>query len=127
MNAPDVQAYLVRDVSPQLEGGGWAGPRPSIRAAVPAAGAFRFIMNLVVPEAVLAKTGPITVAFAVDGRVLGKALYTTAGEKTFEKPVPPGLLTPGDLATLSAESDKTIAAGDGRILSFILTGAGFKP
>ncbi len=129
MNAVDAPSYIVRDIAPAVEGAlwRWAWRRPAIRVSVPGGDGLRFVMNFAVPEALLSKTGPIVITFAVNGRILDKVRYATPGTKTFEKPVPSTLLRAGEIAILTAEPDKTLRYGEGVDLGFIMIGAGFKP
>ena len=71
-------------------------------------------------------TGPVTVSFFVNDKLIAKEKYAKPGDYHFDHEVPPGLLTVDKTATFAMESKPIfIAKGDGKHLGLILVRAGF--
>jgi hypothetical protein len=103
----------------------WTGKRPTVRLTLLSANNLKFHAEFAVPEATFKDTGPVTLSFFVNDRLLDRQRYDTPGQKTFEKPVPAGWLqTPGS-NTLAIETDEVwISKDDGAKLGFILSEIG---
>jgi hypothetical protein len=71
------------------------------------------------------KTGPVELTFQVNGKVLDKVRYTTAGHKRFEKLVPSEWLTAETEAVVAVSIDKLFPTEDGTKYGFILSRIGF--
>lgn len=83
-------------------------------------------MDFSVPGATFETTGPTTVTFTINGKVLDKVRYTSFGEKHFEKAVNPSWLEAGEDTIVAAEIDPVwISPQDGTELGIILLQAGF--
>jgi hypothetical protein len=82
----------------------------------------RVIVRLSVPDAVLQQTGPVTLTATLNGARLGSETWRTAGEYTFEAPVPAAALGP-DAVTVDFALDKYLPAGtaEARELGLIVT------
>ena len=59
------------------------------------------------------KTGPLTISFLVNDRVLDRVRYDHDGVQHFEKPVPAGWVTAGQDVTVGADIDKPWTPPDG--------------
>lgn len=79
-------------------------PPPAVATAA------RLTVRLSVPEAVLHKTGPITLSASLNGTKLGVKTWSTPGEYTFQVPVPAAALGT-DPVTVDFTLDKFLAAG----------------
>jgi hypothetical protein len=70
----------------------------------------RLRVHLSVPDAVLDRTGPVTLTAILNGRKLGSKTWSAAGEYTFEAPVPAAALGPEPI-TVDFAVDKFLPAG----------------
>jgi hypothetical protein len=130
MGDPAAGLHIVRGIQDTVEGIGWrwAHERPELAFELPRAEDWKLRMDFAFPDSNFKVTGPVTVSFFINGKLLGTERYTTPGEKRFEKAVPPGWLQAGRAATVSAEIDPPwIAPADKVKLGFVLYGAGFVP
>lgn len=127
MNDPGAERFFVRDVSPALENNTWrwSGERPTFRFVLRRAEGLKFTMDFAVAGAILEKTGPQTISFYVNDRLLGRARYATHGEHHFEKPVDPAWLKPGEDTIVVAEIRPVWQSPDGVKLGVILLRVGF--
>ncbi len=114
MSDVDAPAHFVQDIT-SLEAATWrwTGKKPTVRVQIPSTENVRYTIDFALAETTLLTTGPVTVTFLVNDRVLGHARYTRAGNQHFEKPVPAGWVTAGQDATVSAEVDKVWTPPDG--------------
>ena len=70
-------------------------------------------------------TGPITVSFYVNDRLLDRVTYDQPGGQHVDLPVPSDWIVPGEEATAAAEVDKLwTSPDDGVELGLILTSIG---
>jgi hypothetical protein len=129
MNDPNAGLHFVQDISPKLEGGywRWTGKRPTVKMLLVKTQGLKFSTDFTVYEGCLKQTGPVTITFTIDGRVLEKQTYTTPGYKHIEKPVDPAWLQTANPTVIGAEIDKVyLDPSDGAKLGFILTKIGFE-
>jgi hypothetical protein len=85
-------------------------------------------LKITVPEAIFAKTGPMTLSAKVNGMPLAAETFSKSGDFTYARDVPASAL-PGDIATVEFSGDKSIPPGDTdvRELAFIVTTVGLLP
>jgi hypothetical protein len=126
MTDPRASEYIVQDVSDTTEGPGyrWAYERPVLRFYRPSAKEVKFSMDFAIPERLLRATGPITLTFKLNGKLLDRVRYAQAGQLQFTHDVPTGALKDG-INTVAIEPDRVWTTGDGTKLSFVLARAGF--
>ena len=127
MTDVDAQEHFVSDVfDPLAATWRWTGQRPTIRLHAPERAALQYHMEFAIPQETLKSTGPVTLTFLVNGHILDRRTYKTAGENTFAKVVPSPWMTGGD-TTLGAEIDKTYTQkSGGRSYGFLLISLGFR-
>jgi len=128
MSDPSALAHIVKDVSPTLESGAWRWTlqRPELRFAVTETKDVKFVMDFAVAKTTFDSTGPVTISFFVNDKLLDTVRYVEPGNKHYEKPVPPGWLATDRMNTMAAEIDKLyVSPLDGGKLGFILSRAGF--
>ncbi len=128
MSDASARAHIVKDISPQLQSGAWRWTlqRPELRFAVSHTKGVRLVMDFAVAKSTFDSTGPVTISFYVNDRLLDKVRYDQPGNKRFEKPVPPEWLATDRMNTIAAEIDKLyVSPLDGAKLGFILSRAGF--
>ncbi len=128
MNDPNAKAYFVKDVSDGADAGGWRWTfdRPELRFFLKKTEGIHAVADFSIAGDTMKTTGPVTVSFFVNDKLIGKEKYTKAGTYHFDKPVPADLLS-ADKATTFALEPKPIwvAPGDGKHLGLILVRAGF--
>lgn len=128
MSDPDAMTYIVKDVSPTVESGAWrwAFKRPELRFALASVKDVKLVVDLAVAKETFDATGPVTISFFVNDRLLEAVRYDQPGAKHYEKLVPAGWLRPDAMTTVAVEIDKLYRSPqDGAELGFILTRAGF--
>ena len=83
--------------------------------------------KFVVPEVVINKVGPVTLAASVNGTALAPETYSKTGEYTYSRDVPATALT-GDAVNVEFKLDKFMPASeqDQRDLGVIMTRVGFE-
>jgi hypothetical protein len=127
MSDPNAEAYILKDVSENVEGGSWRWTyrRPELQFQLPA-GNLIFTMDLMLPLATFRETGPVTLSVLLNGKLLGRRRFDRHGEQKLELPVPPGLARPGAVNNVAIEPDKIwVSKQDGVALGFILRDIGF--
>ncbi|MEO7144197.1 MAG: hypothetical protein ABI165_11935 [Bryobacteraceae bacterium] len=108
LGAPDTDSHIVRDVwvgrsqSPWR----WTEKRPLLKLQLHGTVGLKFIVDYSVPEATFKDTGPVHIAFFVNGRMLATVAVENPGRKYFEKPAPESWLHPAAENTVGAEIDK---------------------
>ncbi len=128
MNNPGAAAYIVKDISPTVENGAWrwAYKRPELRFALARVKDVRLVVDLAVPTETFNATGPVTISFSVNGRLLEAVRYDQPGNKRFEKPVPAGWLRQDAMTVVTLEIDKLYKPPAwGAELGFTLSRVGF--
>src|SRR3954451_9136375 len=80
--------FFVRDI--HAEGGAWrwTGAEPELRFTLDSIENRKLLYYFVINETTFKDTGPVTLSFWVNGRLLAREKYGSPGEKTFEKAVP---------------------------------------
>lgn len=128
MNNPAASAHILSDISRTPEEGAWrwTGQRPTLRFRLPANKRLRLVMDFSIAEATFASTGPLTISYFINGRLLDRVRYDSHGVKHFEKRLDPGWVVKGEDTIVAAELDKIwVAPDDGAKLGVILVRAGF--
>jgi hypothetical protein len=128
MSDASAPAHIVKDISPTVESGSWrwAFKRPEMRFAVTRARNVRLSLDLGLAKEAMDATGPVTLSYFVNGRLLEAVRYDQPGNKHYEKPVPADWLRTDAMNTVAIEIDKLFKSPqDGVQLGFILSRAGF--
>ncbi len=118
----------MKDVSEGADSGGWRWTydRPELRFFVKKTEGVHAVADFSIAGDTFKTTGPVTVGFFVNDKLVSTEKYTKAGTYHYDKPVPAGLIQ-ADKATTFAIEPKPIwvAPGDGKHLGLILVRAGF--
>ena len=128
MNDPEAETYFVRDISPVAEGTGWrwTHARPELRFWLDSTRKQKLTVDFSIIEATFKQTGPVTISFAVNGKLLGQAHCRKPGDYHFEKEVPASWLSTSAFTDVTAQADKVyVSPGDQAQLGFILYRIGF--
>jgi hypothetical protein len=126
MSDDDAKTHFVQDITAiQTASWRWTGKRPTVRVRMRSADNIRYTIDFAIAETTLLATGPVTVSFLVNDRVLDRARYTRAGSVHFEAPVPAGWVAAGQDVTVGAEVDKVwVPPEEGPKLGMILVRMG---
>lgn len=128
MDDADADLRIVRDIQPAAGiRWRWTLQRPAVKVRMHTAAPVRYTIDFTLPEATFKDTGPVTIAFLVNDRVLDRIRYTASGEQHYEKIVPSDWIQAGKDNIAGAEIDKLWTGDDGRQFGFILTRMGFAP
>jgi hypothetical protein len=127
MADPNAGAYLVKDVADSGPGTWrWAYSHPVLRFFVPDVPRLKFAMDFSLPERTLRDTGPVTLTFTINGKLLDRLRCQTPGEQHYARLVPPGMLHPNAFNMVAIDPDPVwVSKADGGRLGFILSRAGF--
>jgi hypothetical protein len=125
MDDPTVNEYIVSDISPEPGYRKWAFLHPELKVQVANASHWKLTAEFALPEVTYKVTGPVTVSGAVNGHPIGSIRCDHAGDWKLEKPVPDGIVKPGEEIHLTFEANpRWVSPDDGAQLSFFLRGAG---
>jgi hypothetical protein len=130
MNDTDATTHFVRDISPGLEGGRWRWTyeRPELNIYIASTTGLKLLWEFSIASVTFEKTGPITVSFFINNKLLAKMACQKSGDFKFERPVPPEYLRANSRNLVSAQADKLwVSPTDGVKLGFTLTRVGFLP
>ena len=126
MSDEDAKQHFVKDIT-WLDAGSWrwTGKRPTVQVRVRSVDKLRYTIDFAIVEATLRTTGPVTISFLVNDRVLDRVKYPHAGSQHFEKTIPAGWITAEQDVTVGAEVDKLwLSPGGGPELGIILVRMG---
>ena len=90
MNDLDVDDYIVGGIQNQTEGAGWRWTHeaPELRFMLDRTAGLKFVMDLGLPAYNFQQTGPVTLSFFINGRLLDQVRYNTPGDRRYEKARP---------------------------------------
>jgi hypothetical protein len=127
MADPNADAYLVKDVAPSGPGTWrWVYDHPVLRFFVPDVPRLKFAMVFSLPARTLRETGPVTLTFTVNGKLLDRLRCDLPGEQQYAHDVPPGMLRPNAINLVAIDPVPVwVSKADGGRLGFILSRAGF--
>lgn len=129
MGDPRAGWHILADIGDGVQAGAWrwTAQKPALQFRVPGQGALKAVVEFSIAETTFRQTGPVTIAFQVNGQLLDRVRYDTSGEKRFEKAVPRELLRRRDPVILAMEIDPVyVSPTDGVRLGVILSRAGFR-
>lgn len=128
-NNPQTAAQLLRGFY-DLENGAWRWTMPKFAISfLPPVGAkekgAQLKVDMVLPEVIFSKTGPIEITVSCNGKVIGKQKFTQAGDAKLTLTLP-GELLATEAVTLEFVLDKWLPPGpvDPRDLGMIFSSAG---
>jgi hypothetical protein len=128
MADPAANDYIVRDISPEPGVYRWAFLHPELRFRVRRPEDLFFTAELALPEVTFRVTGPVTVTYALDGKVLGSVRCDHVGRFQVRKAVPAGWVQLNQYVHVTFAADRRwVSPDDGAQLSFLLFNAGFTP
>lgn len=126
----DAERHFVQDISAELAANTWrwTGKRPTIRLHPNTNRKLMYSIDFAIAGSTFEQTGPVTLSFFVNDRLLDRVHYAKPGRQRFQKPVPSEWVKPDENATLAAEIDKlwTPPPPGGTPLGFILVSLGLE-
>lgn len=128
MNDPAAPLHFVRDVTSDVQGGGWRWTlqHPTLHFVVRKRPGLKLRVDYSVAEITLRDTGPVTLRFFVNAHLIDQIHHDKAEIRRLEKTVPIEWLRDDGDAVLAMEIDKLwVSKLDGAKFGFILTSAGF--
>jgi hypothetical protein len=128
MSDPDASLHIANDIyGPSDPSWRWTSQNPTVRLLLLSTEHLKFHADFAIWDEGFKVTGPVEIAFLVNGRPLDKIRYTTPGVKHYEKPVPPDWLSADADTTLAMSMDKLyVAPKDGVKFGVILQRIGLK-
>ena len=126
----DAETHFVQDISPSLEANTWrwTGKRPTIQLSPVSNQNLYYIIDFVVAGTTFEQTGPVTLSFFVDDRLLDRVRFIAPGRQKIERPVPAEWVEPDANVLVAAEIDKvwTPPQSAAKPLGFILVALGLE-
>jgi hypothetical protein len=128
MDDPDASLHFARDIfDGSKTSWEWTGQRPAVKVRIRSGARLKYVIDFTLPEVTFKVTGPVTLTFTVNDKVLDRVRYTAQGHQHFEKAVPEGWVEPNQYAIAGAEIDKVwVSQTDGARLGFILSRLGLE-
>jgi hypothetical protein len=125
MDDPELPKAVVKDIRLSEPGPWkWTGRDPELRFHLPSVDNWTLVVDLVVNDRTFQDTGPVTVSFFVNDHLAGEERYTSFGDKTFEKFIPPEWLKGRSETRVRMHIDP-IWPNNGVALGVLLKRAGF--
>jgi hypothetical protein len=128
MNDVHVDAYIVRDISPNLQSGAWRWgfKAPELRFRLGKVAGLKLKVEYDIPQSTLMHTGPVTLAIYANTSLVKEEVVSQADRRQVAIPVSASLLFADSVNTISIEPDKTWRSPtDGGEYGVILFAAGF--
>jgi hypothetical protein len=128
MSDPDASLRIVKDVyGPTDPSWRWTSQNPTVQLLVLSTENLRFHADFAIWNDGFKVTGPVEIAYQVNGKTLDRVHYTTPGVKHFEKTVPADWLSVDTDTTIGMLIDKLyVSPKDGVKFGVILQRMGFK-
>ncbi len=120
--------FIARDIQMIVEGGSWrwTHQQPELRFLLTRTTGLSLLMDFTIVEDTFRDTGPVTISYLINGRLLDKARYAEPGDKKFTKAVPGAWLRLGEYNTIGAVIDPVwVSPANGTKFGIVLRKAGF--
>jgi hypothetical protein len=129
MSDPDAPLHFVKDIDVETPSTlwRWAGPEATLKILALATQNLKLRVDFSLWTEGMQQTGPVELAFFVNGKQLDKLKYATPGYKHFEKRIPSDWLNTDLESTVTITIDKMYVAPDGKKFGFIISSIGFAP
>ncbi len=127
MDSPGASDHIVKDVyAPGDAPWRWTGQEPTFKVLVFSTANVKLIADFALWDEGFRQTGPVELAFLVNGNVLETIRYTAPGQKHFEKAVPQDWLRTDVESTIAVKISKVyVSPKDGTKFGIILSRIGF--
>lgn len=128
MSDPDASLHIVKDIYGQTDPSWrWTSQNPTVQLLLFSTENLKFNADFAIWDEGFKTTGPLEIAYFVNGKLLDKVRYDTPGVKHFEKPVSPDWLSVDADTTVAMYVDKLyVSPKDKATFGVILTRMGFK-
>ena len=126
MSDPNANLHIVKDIyNPGNAPWRWTNQNPTVRTLAVSTGNLKFRADFAIWNDSFKVTGPVEIAFLVNGHPLDKIRYTSPGDKHFEKPLPDDWVGADTETTLALFVDKLYTSPtDGNKFGVILVRMG---
>ncbi len=128
MNAVSAPSHFAGDIDSALQGATWrwTGAKPTVKLLLLRTDGLKYSIDFAVWDKGMRQTGPLTISFLVDGRILDTVRFDTPGQQHFEKAVPPEWLdTLTDTSVSASIAPLYVAPEDGKKFGVVLIRMGF--
>lgn len=88
--------FFVRDIIHDAGPWRWTRTEPELRFVLDSVENRKLIVDFNINDLTFKDTGPVVIAFLVNGRLLGRERYTESGDHLFERSVPADWLRAGE-------------------------------
>ena len=124
--ARDATKFFVRDIQAHNSGlWRWTGPEPELQFTLRSTTNRKLVYDFVINDTTFKGTGPVTISFFVNDRLLSRERYDSPGDKKFEKLVPDKWLQGRERILVRARIENPWRTDDGALLGILLKRAGF--
>jgi hypothetical protein len=124
--ARDAAKFFIRDIQTHDAGlWRWTGPQPELEFTLSSTTDRKLVYDFVINDTTFKGTGPVTILFFVNDRLLSRERYDSPGDKRFEKLVPREWLQGREKTRVRARIENTWRTADGVLLGILLKRAGF--
>jgi hypothetical protein len=120
--------HFLRDIEQGAEPNRWrwTAEKPAFLFYAPARAGVRFKMDFVIHSQTFKQTGPFQMTVRINGRELGRRVYNSPEDHTFEQAVPPEMLRADGVTLVETVLDKYyIAEADHQKLGYLFERGGF--
>jgi hypothetical protein len=120
--------HFVRDIQKGLDPvrWRWTFEKPAFLFYIPARTGVKFKMDFVLHSQTFRQTGPVRMTVRINGKELGRRVYDSPENQTFEQAVPPEMLRADGVALVETVLDKYyVAPADGQKLGYLFVRGGF--
>jgi len=127
MSAADAETYIVSGVLGAPAGAPWRWTlqRAELNFELDRTDGWKLVADFVIPDSTFRDTGPVTVSFFINGRLLERVFCASPGKQRLEKPAPPEWLSADGVTSVVAEVDRPwVSPNDGARLGMILSRVG---
>ena len=123
--ARDASQFFVRDIRMDEGLWRWTGAEPELEFTLSDRSDRKLVYEFVINDATFKYTGPVTISFFVNSRLLERKRYDSPGDKKLEKDVPGEWLQGTANTRVLARVENTWRSPDGVIFGILLKRAGF--
>jgi hypothetical protein len=120
---------VLEDVvdEPEANGRRWTGPHPAFSFMLTSSDDLDFHMSFSVHSRTFADTGPVTLSIHVNGELIDRPRFDTAGEREYSHPVTSRLLQKQNPVIVRIDVDPPwVAPEEGKKLGILLFAIGFQ-
>ncbi len=123
--ARDASRFFVRDIRMDAGLWRWTGAEPELEFTLGSRSDRKLVYEFVIHDATFKHTGPVTISFFVNEKLLARERYDSPGDKKLEKSVPAEWLQGKEKTRVRVQVENTWRSPDGVVFGILLKRAGF--